>query len=456
MAEFFAHCVSASSLRSLVLSHNLSTDPEVVLTRLLLNLHSDTLQVLGLDAINVSYSEGPVDDAFDVKVWSSVGEDAPRMPVIMAAFLRAAGQAQALRIVSGLPSVEESAYSSDSSHTRGCSALRCVGFDETALGKHGVHFIESVWRATRETLQDHPNLLLAQLLPEQFPISFEGCDHFPAEMLTLADLKGAFEMASVIIGDAFDNTAIAALGDPILRNLMRKKPASSDVKAVLKCLSGPKQAQGFRDGAHLPITVAEAVIFAGGSGRYLRGPAFALLTAARVLGCRVRPSPQEVRCGWFSLPSEIRRACLEQLPTLWVPSAQELAVSMASVGVGLQRALKLPRFSAFTGPLVGRILAYACDPRTIGYGRLPEATFLQLRLAEEAANKDVGERFLDQPKWTIAGAQRRWKPLDSRSRTQADLMGDRVGCSWEAEIFLRTIGLPEQTARLPGRLPERD
>ncbi len=99
--------------------------------------------------------------------------------------------------------------------------------------------------------------------------------------------------------------------------------------------------------------------------------------------------------------------------------------------------------------MVNRIFSYAADRRTIGYGLLPEATFLDLRIASDTSSHDtehLATRVLDEAPWSFASARRRWRPVDFRlDEKYSELIYEMPR---SAECFIRAIGLMEESVEM--------
>ncbi len=413
----------------------------------MLNLHSDTLEALYLDGIvqstHISYANDLAADRKQlVKTWPATEEEKMRTAVVMAAFLRASARARLLRFLADEPAAQQrSPGTSDDRlkmQVRGCSALDMVNLEFTSIGTHGINLIEGVWRVTSDPLQKHPNKLLAQALPRDFNISLLDSDRGTSRPPSVRDLSEVFSIAATICGEApeaqdYGAPVANALSDPAVRRLLAAEVELPDAAAFQRYLSSPRPHHMAMGGA-TPRALANSFVFSLSDGEPIRSAAFALLTAARVLGCQVSQDTNASEHGgdsgtrykWLSLPSEIRRACLEHLPgCFWLP------------GEG-----------TFSRATISRIISFATDRRTIAYGALPEATFLELRLASEANQPpEPDARILDEPKWSFEAAKRRWRPLDSRSMGTAMMMKG-VDISWEAECFLRAVGVAEDFLKL--------
>ncbi len=400
-----------------------------------------------------------------------------RAAVVMAAFLRACARARLLRtLLLSQPADQQELFLSHAggahSRIRGCSVLNEVYLRGAAIGFGGMNVIDCVRHVTWTPFKDHANPLFAQAIPHDFHVGMTLCHVYPSRSASVSDLQEAFKIAATICGEApapLDcGSAIGrALSDPSVRKLMNATPQQGDINAFLTHLTTTNNL-AVPDGTPSFFSNPEEFAMRLLGAAPFRSAAFGLLTAARVLGCRVRQGDMisqhkgksQPRCGWLSLPSEIRRACIEFLPTFYVLSAAELHARFSLPGPAEEYInFRQPEArSPLSHALIARILAYATDRRTIGYGSLPEATFLELRLtaeaAQQAADSDASPRLFDEPRWSFAAASRRWKPVDSRSLSDARrMLEEAVDYPWEAECFLRATGFKDDLAGIFATVP---
>ncbi len=255
----------------------------------------------------------------------------------------------------------------------------------------------------------------------------------------------------------------AGFSHPLIQSLMRSEPTPAEVVAFAEYQESGTRDQHLRD-LH-DVLVRADVRLLQEDGHILRSAALQLLTAARILACCVRREPQPTsisegpkRCGWLDLPVELRRECLQHLQALSTPTIDAVKALVSPAVPSLNYIAKMQQHSILSYKMVERIFAYAADRRTIGYGTLPEATFLPMRLASDDARSDgtfTEPRLLDEQKWSFAAARRRWSPLDSRPDMDIATLG-HSDIPWAAECFLRTIGLVEDLIELIPSPSERD
>ncbi len=397
------------------------------------------------------------------RTFTGTAQEAMRVAVVISAFLRSAARAKILRLLLGQPAVEESlARQGARLMPLGCSALTFVSVRQSDLGVGGLDLIKCVWRATRQPLRKHSDLRIARALPEAFPLDLEECDKFEGTKALHEDFRKAFLLAGKFRNKWLDarqyGTALSkALSDPIIQTLTQREARPEQLEEFAAFMSQADRHARFPFRPELAFDADESSLNCTG-GSALRAAAFNLLTAARVLACQVRASQAQRnasggvnRVHWLALPVEIRRACLEDIPTLFVPTTAELNQVFSIEQPEQSYMQSIQRQSILSSRTINRIFAYAADRRTIGYGCLPEATFLDLRIASDAAYRTTTQssmRVLDESRWSFAAASRRWRPLDSRPEPEAKYMDKTSGLCWPAECFLRAIGIVEDLIEL--------
>ncbi len=493
--EAFARYINQSNVQVLDLSFNPIYDSIESLAALLLNLSSSKLQDLRL--LNFFTEEGyamvlesrerdrqlearwrsnpdtglPQSDDDDEDEGADEDEEeipdattaemAMRCSILIAAFLRACAEARACSALIRQPPFESQLIERASPITMepfGCRALLQLDLSHAALGRGGIDLIEGVWHVATRSVHDHPNALVARVLPQVFPVDFTGCETFQSSEPTAEHLSNVFALAAELGGETLDEGDEITF-DPFLDSLSRTVPEEADFEAFAAFLSDSPR-QSF-DGLDHSFD-AEFEMMAP-SAQAFRSATLSLLAAARVLACRVRTatlgpesSNDSPRTHWLFLPVEVRRACLEAIPTLSVPTADDLRCMLADEPATDTYIEKIRGHSVLSTKVIDRVLAYAADRRTIGYGRVPEASFRHLRLAsdESVLEGEPTMRVLDEPKWSFLAAHRRWQPLDCRSQYDAKyLLKGAVKLSWEAECFIRSVGLAEDLIEL---LPRGD
>ncbi len=474
MTGEFARCVSKSNLCTLDLSMCWDRPANANLSRFLTGLHSCTLETLKLDGILPIYGQATI-VAGGQDLIQELQKDCMDVAITIAAFLRSCARAHVLRLALDQPAVEALFFAESSMtrpKTRGCGALQYLTIDHSRFGPGEIDLIEGVWRASFQLLSDDSNRYLAQALAQGLRVNLRrlfalpGIPRLPSKAATSNELTQVYRLSAEMGGDlmldeAYGAIVQAALSDPIIQKLLRSEPEQDDVDAF-----GQFQASRGRPHTLLNLAGGEVNttvrIFQQKEGQPLRAAALQLLAAARILGCRVRHRSEKGKasgefkgCYWLTMPVEIRRACLEYIPMLSVPTADEIKALVSQVHPSSHYIKTVQDHSLLSRKMVDRVLAFAADRRTIGYGLLPEATFLDLRIASDKAPQTEA-RILGESPWSFTAARRRWTPLDSRSELDAEVIEASFKLPRAAECFLRSIGLVEDLINLVPRYSERE
>ncbi len=446
--------------------------------RILLNIHSNTLHELFWRGVfNVddyqSYVEFQMEveaeEGEPVSTFPSVAQESMSCSIVIAAFMRSCAQARIQRVLLGDRRVEASlAGRKRQPALHGCSALATLDVRHAALGAGGVDLIRGVWDVTTRSFCYENNNLLGNTLPPWAPVDLDGCEEFEGATPTTQDLAKVFSLSAERGARAFrprryGANAFEVLSDPDIQAFVRCEPDQADIDRFSEYLACEyRNDEYFDEDDGEPIDLSYALnperMLMAGCLRALRTAAFDLLTATRILTCRVgfdtetttTDSPR--RTHWLMLPTEIRRACLEAVPMLSSATAEEKIDMMAHLPPPLWRYRDiLEGYSMLSTRSINRIFAFGADRRTIGFGMLPEAALCAFRTASDA-NKSSEEPMvpvLGVPNWSFSASRRHWKPLDSRSEWQAKQMkSENVSLPWEAECFIRAIGLYEDILEL--------
>ncbi len=454
MAADFAKDVSASHLQRLGLTRNPITDLSI--SALLMNLRSDSLLRLGLAMVVIETerrSRLGTQGRSKAKWLEDFKAEAMRISITIAAFLRISART---RILHRLPG------GSTRLSIGGCPALRYLQLSGNDFGSGGKDLIQGFYRVMSESFQQQSNRLLRSLFNVQLLcLECYAGGEIKTEPASAEDIESVIRLTMENSASDFlessERSDHTLLSDPAVQRVLNGSDIQADQDAYFALLADPERPSSLRtDGGGLD---ADRTCLFRLEGNTFPTTALQLLTAARILGCRVRPAKgatgpdgEPRRCHWLSLPVEIRRACLEQLPTLYERSYEESAWIIHAGHPGQppteEYSQEVRRKSPLSNTLIHRIFSFASDRRTIGYGLVPEAAFLDLRLASDKLqpehSEDVG--VLGEARWSFGDALHRWKPIDCR--TLHDMRrGDAFAVhdwdlSWEAEVFLRAVGLP--------------
>ncbi len=448
-----------SSLRKLDLSENRVRRADV-LASLLMNLHSDTLQHLHLVGV------------FTFKAHqNSAGsnEEPRRVAIVIAAFLRGCARARIVRLLLGQAFVEQAlidSYNASGPPPCGCSALMTLNLKRNFLRSGEICLIQGTWRLSGSYFDDHPNPLLARALPSTFGLDLIDSRTAQSKAPSLSELSAVFKLAAKI-GDALDSspkydaTVQGVLSDLSMQKLVQPASTAADYRAfcaIVASLFKRASIRGESDfgmGDFRSTGLDIELLALRGPVRSQRKAAYHLLAATRVLACRARANKPN-KTGWFSLPADLRRACLESIPTLFIPSWGDIMTFLEIVSCHPTPAYLewLQQHSVLSHRIISRIFSYAADSRTIGYALLPEATLLPLRIASDRTARQNDVRVLNEAPWSFAAAQRRWSPLDRQPSSEAEFHENDCVLSWEQAAYLRTIGFPEEIRELMPRADE--
>ncbi len=419
-----AESVSSSQIQVLTLSYN-DTESTKELAALLLNLHSTSLRILNLrqffdeESYKVTFDSLEADrqryGSSDTPIPSAT-EVSMDLAAVVAAFVRACANARVTQLLLGLPFIESSmANQGKILKSTGCSALVALDLAWSSLGTGGMSLIKGVWNIATQRLTDHPNPLVAQALPGNLSVDFTGCDQFVSATPTAETLQQVFSWQSKVLGPAQSFEELVpetkmTLCDPLIQILSRSTVEQAEHDAFAAYL-----AEGGRTSPYMPAFNPEVVLTHASAAPFRSAP-FSLLAAARILACRVSSIEKDIKesghssqCSWLALPIEVRRACLAMIPTLSIPTSEDLRKIFIAQDLSSARLETMQRHSVLSNNIVGRILSYAADRRTIGYGVLPEATAGSLRLASDAdAQTQPSKTVLGEFQWSFGASHHRW------------------------------------------------
>ncbi len=461
----FAEDVSVSNLRHLDITGSCLDGRN--LSVFLQNLHSASLRSLHMLCESRSSADIPTEPEDEDE--DGARDEVMDIAVSISTFLRVSARTRLLLHLPGLRATDWTRQPHG-----GCPALRYVDY-EGGSTPGAEDLIHGLWRVTRESFDHHPNPTLSKLFHPQLlevnllrPLARD----IPTRSPTAEDIRSVFRQTLAVgsVGKLSlrgERAYNRWLLDPAVARLVKGTDTRAHHNAFFDLLSGPRSASTLRhELAKRAVDLGDNCL-ASPEGQAFRSAALQLLTAARILSCRVRSAaeptasaPGEAPCRWLSLPVEIRRACLEQIPALYEADEANLGRVISSMRTEPSEAYweNYQRRSPLSNAVVDRILSFAADRRTIGYGRLPEAAFLDLRLASDSLEDDergpTASNVIQAAPWSFAEAALRWRPVDCRTLEDAESMGNcGNGLSWEAEVFLRAIGLPEDLIDL---LPATD
>ncbi len=452
----FAEDVSVSNLRHLDITGRCLDGPS--LSVFLQNLHSTSLRSLDIFCESRSSAETAAEQEDE----DAAREEAMDTAISVSTFLRVSARTRLLLHLPGLRATDWTRQPHG-----GCPALQsmtCLG-DSTPGAEDLIH---GLWRVTHKSFDKHPDPTLSKLFhPQLLNVILETESEsqagvIPTRSPTTKDVRSVFggtlHMGSVgEVSPRGERAYLRWLSDPTVARLVKGTDTRAHENAFFDLLSGPRPASTWQYQLVDHNVDWEEHCLASPEGQAFRSAALQLLTAARILSCRVRSAAErmpsahgEAPCRWLSLPVEIRRACLEQVPTLYEVEKADLGWVISARTTEPSEAYweNYQRRSPLSNTVVERILSFAADRRTIGYGRLPEAAFLDLRLASDLLEDDergrTASNVIQAAPWSFAEAALRWRPVDCRTRDDADSMSNHDNdLSWEAEVFLRAIGLPE-------------